>query len=82
MLVFPCAWARGWLKTVGPRCRTPRRMVDELLSTTRRARRCGPIGPLKRRVAVHSDATPGQAGPPAEFKHINKRRKRNIHGFP
>ncbi|CAA0826999.1 Unknown protein [Striga hermonthica] len=29
-----------------------------------------------------SYATPGQAGPPAEFKHINKRRKRNLRGFP
>ena len=27
-------------------------------------------------------ATPGQAGLPAEFKHINKRRKRNLPGFP
>ena len=27
-------------------------------------------------------ATPGQAGSPAEFKHINKRRKRNLQGFP
>ncbi|KAG8611844.1 hypothetical protein MANES_S044316v8 [Manihot esculenta] len=27
-------------------------------------------------------ATPGQAGTPAEFKHINKRRKRNLPGFP
>lgn len=29
-----------------------------------------------------STATPGQAGSPAEFKHINKRRKRNLQGFP
>ena len=28
------------------------------------------------------NATPGQAGLPAEFKHINKRRKRNLQGFP
>ena len=27
-------------------------------------------------------ATPDQAGLPAEFKHINKRRKRNLQGFP
>ncbi|KAI9390756.1 hypothetical protein POPTR_008G224165v4 [Populus trichocarpa] len=27
-------------------------------------------------------ATPGQAGLRAEFKHINKRRKRNLQGFP
>ena len=29
-----------------------------------------------------SIATPGQAGLPAEFTHINKRRKRNLLGFP
>lgn len=29
-----------------------------------------------------STATPVQAGLPAEFKHINKRRKRNLQGFP
>lgn len=27
-------------------------------------------------------ATPGQTGLPAEFKHINKRRRRNLQGFP
>ena len=27
-------------------------------------------------------ATPGQSGLPAEFKHINKRRRRNLQGFP
>ncbi|KAK9085617.1 hypothetical protein Sjap_026028 [Stephania japonica] len=27
-------------------------------------------------------ATPGQAGPPAKFKHIIKQRKRNLLGFP
>ena len=35
----------------------------------------------QRRIAP-STATPGQAGLPAEFKHINKRRKRNLQGFP
>lgn len=46
--------------------------------TSRRASRilCGIIGPLQ------TFATPGQAGLPAEFKHINKRRKRNLQGFP
>jgi hypothetical protein len=34
----------------------------------------------KRTVA--RTATPGQAGLPAEFKHINKRRRRNLQGFP
>lgn len=38
--------------------------------------------PRMRCDAVLTDATPGQAGPPAEFKHINKRRKRNLRGFP
>jgi len=28
------------------------------------------------------NATPGQAGLPTEFKRINKRRKRNLQGFP
>lgn len=28
------------------------------------------------------NATPGWARPPAEFKHINKRRRRNLQGFP
>lgn len=36
---------------------------------------CGEEVPGRR--AVHPYATPGQAGLPAEFKHINKRRKRN-----
>jgi hypothetical protein len=34
------------------------------------------------RQMAFSFATPGQAGLPAEFKHINKRRKRNLQGFP
>ena len=33
-------------------------------------------------VSNASTATPGQAGLPAEFKHINKRRRRNLQGFP
>lgn len=37
---------------------------------------------LKHRFDGASNATPGQAGLPAEFKHINKRRKRNLQGFP
>lgn len=37
---------------------------------------------LKHRLRGASVATPGQAGLPAEFKHINKRRKRNLQGFP
>lgn len=46
-----------------------------------------PRTPLPLRRAHHTaraprTATPGQAGPPAEFKHINKRRRRNLQGFP
>lgn len=45
-----------------------------------------PSGPPSRPCTHRSDdariATPGQAGLPAEFKHINKRRKRNLPGFP
>ena len=45
------------------------------------SRRKEPIREPTRVVAARI-ATPGQAGPPAEFKHINKRRKRNLPGFP
>ena len=34
-----------------------------------------------QRIAART-ATPGQSGLPAEFKHINKRRRRNLQGFP
>lgn len=33
--------------------------------------------PRAPRIAGPPNATPGQSGLPAEFKHINKRRKRN-----
>ncbi|KAJ6818627.1 uncharacterized protein M6B38_405905 [Iris pallida] len=36
----------------------------------------------RRNGAFDRNATPGQAGLPAEFKHINKRRRRNLQGFP
>ena len=42
----------------------------------------GSSTPEYRQVLGTSTATPGQAGSPAEFKHINKRRKRNLQGFP
>ena len=49
--------------------------------------RCAPPGssrdpPRRRPPGRPVPATPGQAGLPAEFKHINKRRKRNLRGFP
>jgi hypothetical protein len=37
---------------------------------------------LETAALVARTATPGQAGLPAEFKHINKRRRRNLQGFP
>ncbi len=51
-------------------------------------RRRAPAAPIVRgapapgRDAAPRIATPGQAGPPAELKHINKRRRRNLRGFP
>jgi hypothetical protein len=44
--------------------------------------RVGPFDPEVPFNCGASTATPGQAGLPAEFKHINKRRKRNLQGFP
>lgn len=38
--------------------------------------------PKAPRIVCVLIVTPGQAGLPAEFKHINKRRKRNLQGFP
>ena len=34
------------------------------------------------RIERELHATPSQVGLPAELKHINKRRKRNLQGFP
>lgn len=74
--------------------RSPRRRTHDdwwfirnwTLPCTRRAlpRRCRLARPSEPRRPSDgaSTATPGQAGLPAEFKHINKRRKRNLQGFP
>jgi hypothetical protein len=45
---------------------------------------CGPqeVEDILKRTSESTVATPDQAGLPAEFKHINKRRKRNLQGFP
>lgn len=48
----------------------------EAETCARRPTGLGPVGKDVTTVA-RSYATPGQAGLPAEFKHINKRRKRN-----
>jgi hypothetical protein len=68
----------------GVSCRTQRVVgVLALLTAVHlaRSRRDGLEGPYN---GAHdtSTATPGQAGLPAEFKHINKRRRRNLQGFP
>lgn len=52
----------------------PRRVRSPARRTVTR-----PESPLSRGLKY---ATPGQAGLPAEFKHINKRRRRNLLGFP
>ena len=65
----PRASRRWWLSNnSAPRRERPRRAVSER-----------PLRAASRRA---SNATPGQAGLPAEFKHINKRRRRNLQGFP
>ena len=66
-----------------PRRRTSRQVVVVTQLSKCRGHtpsRVWPPGPFSRLGAP--TATPGQAGLPAEFKHINKRRKRNLRGFP
>ncbi len=62
-----------WLNPQLSCCRAPmlRRSGDTIGTQRRASSRSAP-----------TTATPGQAGSPAEFKHINKRRKRNLQGFP
>ena len=59
-------WERLWLPRTESRALVDRDAFD----------------PLRHRDVDARIATPGQAGSPAEFKHINKRRKRNLPGFP
>ena len=78
----------------GPRGREmPRRLVVYFMAPCRQASRRvfrgprvskdpGGSPPLSADGTPSTVATPGQAGLPAEFKHINKRRKRNLQGFP
>ncbi|KAJ7941145.1 hypothetical protein O6P43_035807 [Quillaja saponaria] len=67
-----------------PRWQAPRHAVVEYRDRgPSRAPAAVPGLPRPCRVARNAiEATPGQAGLPAEFKHINKRRKRNLQGFP
>jgi hypothetical protein len=77
---WPPARARGRLKSRRPPARaSARRQVaasDGAIEEPDAA--SAPPAGRRHRVA----ATPGQAGAPAEFKHINKRRRRNLRGFP
>jgi hypothetical protein len=75
-----------WAKDVaaGLSCRTQRVVGDLALLTavhTDRSR-CSGLKDPKNRALDALTATPSQAGLPAEFKHINKRRRRNLQGFP
>ena len=78
------ALGRGWPKTESP-------AADVTTSGGRKSpliTSCGspslgrPSDPDASSFDGAPTATPGQAGLPAEFKHINKRRKRNLQGFP
>lgn len=78
-----CATARGW-----PKCEYSATSAAAIggfptLGAMLRARAAHRYSttPMRRSHDAHN-ATPGQAGLPAEFKHINKRRKRNLQGFP
>lgn len=69
-------------QNASPRCDLSRQVVVELINSC--AVEMMPDAYFKDPRAldsywcqVPSTATPGQAGLPAEFKHINKRRKRN-----
>ena len=75
-------WAED--AAAGVSCRTQRVVGDLALLTavhTDRSR-CYGLKDPKNGALDASTATPSQAGLPAEFKHINKRRRRNLQGFP
>ena len=68
----------------GVSCRT-QRVVGDLALLPQCIRRVADVMASKDPMNGAHDAptaTPGQAGLPAEFKHINKRRRRNLQGFP
>ena len=81
---LPCVTPRGWHK-----CRVlGDERHDNRWSSNLGCQLCAFVALRAARDARCSrfggafNATPGQAGLPAEFKHINKRRKRNLRGFP
>lgn len=89
----PCACsARGWLKSPGRGLRAAQRVVvvrpreAAIVSALRRSLLdCPASNPTRSKHPIRGSiriATPSQVGLPAELKHINKRRKRNLQGFP
>jgi hypothetical protein len=75
-------WAEDM--AAGVSCRT-QRVVGDLALLPQCIRRVADVMASKDPMNGAHDAptaTPGQAGLPAEFKHINKRRRRNLQGFP
>lgn len=66
----------GWMKAAAGKARVVSCRPERRLRPS-----CDPI-PCAARAAAAWNATPGWARPPAEFKHINKRRRRNLRGFP
>lgn len=82
-MALPCGLSRGWPKyKVHGVQRRDNRWLSNLgsLSRAKDVRRVS-LTRVRRSLGAFN-ATPGQAGLPAEFKHINKRRKRNLQGFP
>ncbi|OIB70950.1 hypothetical protein A7L08_17975 [Acinetobacter baumannii] len=75
--------ARGWPKSESSATEAAAIGGEKPLELLPRARSPrGDSATLTLRASGARIATPGQAGLPAEFKHINKRRKRNLPGFP
>ena len=85
---LPCASACGWPKMETPRvARTHdewwrKHGIASVVPSAVLERQSRPLKDHCGCARVAPTATPGQAGLPAEFKHINKRRKRNLQGFP
>ena len=76
-----CGWCKN--ETFGDGCRDIGGCKKTLLSCRAISRHLSELkDPKAPRFVRASTVTPGQAGLPAEFKHINKRRKRNLQGFP
>ena len=95
ILASRASWC-GWLKMETPAKDARQVVVDNKALASRRVpilcRNGSESDPVEAPSQAHTQvvvgdgcaptATPCQAGPPAEFKHINKRRKRNLQGFP